>query len=322
MRFSAEEIRSISELSGHRPDVLEKVVHLLHLLNALNTHPFLKGKWVLKGGTALNVFALDLPRLSVDIDINYIGALDREEMLAERPKIEQAMQAVFSREGYTVRRIPDEHAGGKWRLRYVSYTGQGANLEVDLNMMLRQPLWDIHHSDSRPLGPHIASGIPILDIHELTAGKLAALMARGQARDIFDCYQLFKRDDLNSSKLRLGFVIYGAMNRKDWRTINIDDIGFDTGDINSQLIPTLDDEVTKDIGTPGEYGNSLVNDCKRGMNSLLPFNKSEQEFLDLILDQGKIDGSILTSDPVLRQRIESHPSLHWKAFNVMKHKGM
>ncbi len=322
MRFSAEEIRSISELSGHRPDVLEKVVHLLHLLNALNTHPFLKGKWVLKGGTALNVFALDLPRLSVDIDINYIGALDREEMLAERPKIEQAMQAVFSREGYTVRRIPDEHAGGKWRLRYVSYTGQGANLEVDLNMMLRQPLWDIHHSDSRPLGSHIASEIPILDIHELTAGKLAALMARGQARDIFDCYQLFKRDDLNSSKLRLGFVIYGAMNRKDWRTINIDDIGFDTGDINSQLIPTLGDEVTKAIGTPREYGNSLVDDCKRGMDSLLPFSKSEQEFLDLILDQGKIDGSILTSDPVLRQRIESQPSLHWKAFNVRKHKGI
>ncbi len=322
MKFSAEEITSISESRGHRPDVLEKVVHLLHLLNALNTHPFLKGKWALKGGTALNVFALNLPRLSVDIDINYIGALDREEMLAERPKIEQAMQAVFSREGYTVSRIPDEHAGGKWRLRYDSYTGQGANLEVDLNMMLRQPLWDIHHSDSRPLGSHIASGIPILDIHELTAGKLAALMSRGQARDIFDCSQLFKREDLNSSKLRLRFVIYGAMNRKDWRTINIDDIGFDTGDINSQLIPTLGNEVTKDIGTPREYGNSLVDDCKRGMNSLLPFSKSEQEFLNLILDQGKIDSSILTSDPVLRQRIESHPSLHWKALNVIKHKGI
>jgi len=322
MRFSAEEITSISESTGHRPDVLEKVVHLLHLLNALNTHPFLKGKWVLKGGTALNMFVLNLPRLSVDIDINYIGALDRDRMLAERPKIEQALQAVFSREDYTVKRIPNEHSGGKWRLRYDSYTGQGANLEVDLNMILRQPLWDIHNADSQPLGSHRASGIPILDIHELAAGKLAALMSRGQARDLYDCSQLFKREDLIISKLRLGFVIYGAMNRKDWRTIDIDDIGIDTGDINSQLIPTLGTEVAEAIGTPREYGNSLVDDCKRGMKSLLPFSENEQMFLALILDQGEIDGSILTPDPVLKERFESNPSLQWKALNVRKHKGL
>ena len=63
-------------------------------------------------------------------------------MLADRPKIEQAAQAVFSREGFAVRRVPSEHAGGKWRLRYPSFTGQPANLDVDFNFMYRQPLWD------------------------------------------------------------------------------------------------------------------------------------------------------------------------------------
>ena len=58
-----------------------------------------------------------MPRLSVDIDLNYIVAVDREAMLAERPQVEQAVHAVFSREGMTVTRLPDEHAGGKWRLR-------------------------------------------------------------------------------------------------------------------------------------------------------------------------------------------------------------
>ena len=66
--------------------MVEKVFHLLNLLNSLNSHPFLKGKWVLKGGTALNMFILNLPRLSVDIDLNYIGALDREKMLTGHPK--------------------------------------------------------------------------------------------------------------------------------------------------------------------------------------------------------------------------------------------
>ncbi len=54
-----------------------------------------------------------------------------------RPKVEQAAQAVFSREGFTTKRVPTEHAGGKWRLSYQSYTGQSGNLEVDLNFMFR-----------------------------------------------------------------------------------------------------------------------------------------------------------------------------------------
>jgi hypothetical protein len=78
--------------------------------------------------------------LSVDIDLNYVGALQREAMLADRPKVEQAAQTVFSREGFITKRVPTEHAGGKWRLSYQSYTGQSGNLEVDLNFMLRQPL--------------------------------------------------------------------------------------------------------------------------------------------------------------------------------------
>jgi hypothetical protein len=132
----------------------------------------------------------------VDIDLNYIGALDREEMLAERPKIEQAAQAVFSREGFSAKRVPDEHAGGKWRLSYQSFTGQSGNLEVDMNFMFRQPLWDFRSVDSHRLGDFQSKGIPVLDIHELAAGKPAALLARGQARDLFDCHRILSRDDL------------------------------------------------------------------------------------------------------------------------------
>ena len=95
MRFSAVEIRPIAKPDGFDERVVEKVLHLVHLLNTLNSHPSLKGKWVLKGGTALNLFVLPHPRLSVNIDLNYIGALLREKMLEERPKIEQAAQAVF-----------------------------------------------------------------------------------------------------------------------------------------------------------------------------------------------------------------------------------
>ena len=190
MKFSKSEILSAAESTGFNTEMVEKVIYLLSLLNVLNSHPFLKGKWVLKGGTALNIFIFDLPRLSVDIDINYIGALDREEMLQDRPKIEQAAQAVFFREGFTIKRVPNEHAGGKWRLRYSSFTGHSSNLEVDLNFMFRQPLWAIRPVDSYSIGNFQAKSIPILDLHELAAGKLAALLARRQPRDLFDSHRI------------------------------------------------------------------------------------------------------------------------------------
>lgn len=68
MKFSSSEIMPVAESTGFRAEMVEKVLHLMNLLDALNSHPFLKGKWILKGGTALNMFMLDLPRLSVDID--------------------------------------------------------------------------------------------------------------------------------------------------------------------------------------------------------------------------------------------------------------
>jgi hypothetical protein len=140
--------------------------------------------------TALNLFMFNMPRLSVDIDLNYVGGADRSIMLADKPKVELAITAVCAREGLTVKRMPSEHAGGKWRSSFVNTAGSSDNLEVDLNFMLRAPLWPVVTLDSKPLGPAIAREIPVIDRHELAAGKLAALVARNASRDIFDAREL------------------------------------------------------------------------------------------------------------------------------------
>ena len=322
MKFSSSEIMPVAESTGFRAEMVEKVLHLLNLLGALNSHPFLKGKWVLKGGTALNMFMLDLPRLSVDIDLNYIGKLDREEMLMDRPKLEQAAQAVFSREGLTTKRVPDEHAGGKWRLSYQSFTGQSGNLEVDLNFMFRQPLWDIQLADSQPFGDFQAKSIPVLDLHELAAGKLAALLARGQARDLFDCHRILNMDYLERDRLRIAFVVYGGMNRKDWRTVSIEDVDFNPAELTRLLTPTLDARAIQEQGSPAEFGACLVRECREGLSMVLPFNDAEREFLDLLLDRGEIDSTILTADETLQKCIQQQPLLEWKALNVRQYKGL
>ncbi len=271
MRFSAPEILPAARANGFNEEVVEKVFHLMRLLNVLNKHPYLKGKWVLKGGTALNLFVLRHPRLSVDIDLNYVGALEREKMLEARPHMEQAVRAVFSREWFTVRRAPEEHAGGKWRLSYASYTGRSGSLEVDMNFMFRQPLWDIRHADSHPLGDFQARGIPLLDLHELAAGKLSALFSRTQARDLFDCHRILDSEGLERERLRIAFVVYGAMNRKDWRTVSIEGVDYDESELAGLLAPTL--RVRRPAGQArlAEYGAQLLRNFWRRPGEASPF---------------------------------------------------
>lgn len=73
---------------------------------------------VLKGGTAVNLFYLELARLSVDIDLNYIGQLDREEMQRERPEIVKATEQIAEALGYKVQKSADDYALNEWFLAY------------------------------------------------------------------------------------------------------------------------------------------------------------------------------------------------------------
>jgi len=322
MRISREILYTQAQNTGFRPEVLEKVGRLFDLLETLQEHSFLRGRLALKGGTALNLFVLDAPRLSIDIDLNYIGAEDLETMLEERPNVEKALQAVFHRQGFETRRMPREHAGGKWSLRYEKAFGGRGNLEVDLNFMHRVPLWDITLADSQQVGSWKASGVPVLDIHELASGKLAALFARTKARDLFDSHKLLSAGGLELSRLRTGFVVYGAMNRKDWRTVSIDDVKFDVSDLENQLAPTLRKNMFDSRRALREFGSRVENECREKLSVLLPFSSEERNFLDLLLDRGKIEPGLLTGNVCLQTKILSQPLLKWKARNVRQYKGL
>jgi len=320
MTISQKRLMDEATATGFRPEILEKVIHLLSLLENFQAHPFLKNRCALKGGTALNLFLFDVPRLSVDIDLNYIASGERAVMLEEKPKLEKALTDVFAREGFIVSRQPAEHAGGKWRLAYPSVVTASGNLEVDVNFMLRIPLWTPLVQDSRSVGSYRATGIPVLDPHELAAGKLVALLARHVSRDLFDAHQMLTQHALDPEKLRLGFVLYGAMNRKDWRTVTLADIAFDSRELREQLIPLLSAPAIQRIGTGDQWAARLVSECRTAMAVVLPLRATELEFLERINQHGEIRPELLTADPVMAERIAQHPQLLWKATNVKQHK--
>lgn len=320
MKISRERLLSDAESTGFRPEVLEKAILLLRLLDEFRKHPFLKGRLVLKGGTALNLFVFDLPRLSVDIDLNYIGTIDRETMITERPKVEKAISAVCSREGFNIRRISGDHAGGKFSLRYESALGHGGNLEIDLNFIFRAPLWPVTMRDSCSIASYKVNQIPILDIHELAAGKITALFSRKAARDLFDVNNILRIGELSSEKLRLAFVFYGAINRKDWREILVDDIIFNPGELENSLIPLLRNDFLKENLHATDWAAHLVDECRQYLGMILPLVDSEQEFLNRLLDHGEIVPSLLTKEKRMAELIRYHPGLEWKAMNVREFK--
>ena len=320
MNISRERLLEEATVTGFRAEMLEKVIRLLGLLEGFLEHPALKGRLVLKGGTALNLFINDLPRLSVDIDLNYIGAVELSEMQAERPKIEQAIIAVCKREGFNIRHMPKEHAGGKWQLNFPSALGQNSNLEVDVNFLLRVPLWTPVKMDSKSIGDFKVSNINVLDINELTAGKIVALLARKASRDLFDVHLILKSEKLIPEKLRIAFVVYGGCNRIDFRKVSVEGVDFKPSELRNQLIPVLRANM---VSSPRDFEiwvEKVVDECRHRLEIVLPYKDNELEFLNRLLDKGEIVPELLTEDEGLADRIRIHSGLRWKAIHVRKHK--
>ena len=112
------------------------------------------------------------------------------------------------------------------------------------------------------------------------------------------------------------------MNRKDWRTVSVADVDFDSAELARQLGPALRTRQPPEQEAFARYGARLVEECRRALSIVLPFTDAERAFLDLLLDRGEVDASILTSDTTLQERIQAQPMLEWRALNVRRYKGL
>ena len=123
----------------------------------------------------------------------------------------------------------------------------------------------------------------------------ALLLARHASRDLFDTHHLPTKVNLDQQKLRLGFVLYGAMNRKDWRTVAIQDVSCDPRELENHLLPVIRGEFL-DAQKTGDWAERmLIAECRQALDIVLPLNAAEKEFLDRILDHGQIEPQLLTA---------------------------
>jgi len=319
--ITRRQVDTVATESGFRSDSVEKVLRLCAILGRLDRHPTTRGAWLLKGGTALNLLHLDVPRMSVDIDLNYVGAAGKEAMLAARPGFEAALVAVCEREGCAVKRAPDDHAGGKFRLRFVSVLGGSQNLEVDVSYVARVPLLDTERLAARfPPGDPVE--VPALCLLELAAGKFTALMQRTVARDAFDAANLMRLVPglLENEEFRLAFVCSMAGGRYDPRDLAPKDPVPDQAAVKQQLIPMLRQGGNGSAPDPEELREEIGRELGGAVERLLDWSPSERCFLDRLHDEGVVDAEALHTDLVVLERIRTQPMLLWKAQNVRQHR--
>jgi len=91
----------LSGKTGFKVDLLEKVHRLMTILGRLQDMRELSGL-ALKGGTAIQGFEFGFKRLSVDIDLNYVGSAVKADMIEERPEIGKALLFLLKDLGYRV----------------------------------------------------------------------------------------------------------------------------------------------------------------------------------------------------------------------------
>jgi predicted nucleotidyltransferase component of viral defense system len=92
--YNKQALDVIAKEQGFIRDNLEKVMRLVEILNYFHKSKLLSETLVLKGGTAINLTVFKLPRLSVDIDLDFSVNCSREEMLATRQDVNDEVERV------------------------------------------------------------------------------------------------------------------------------------------------------------------------------------------------------------------------------------
>ena len=294
------------ELNFNR-DTLEKVFRLTEILTFLNTDALTKDCLALKGGTAINLTIFDLPRLSVDIDLDFTQNIGREEMLNVRENLKTTLQKYMTANGYDLSpKSKFPHALDSFVFTYTNCGGVKDNIKVEINYSLRAHILPVEQVETTVLGK--AFGVRRLAKAELFASKIVALLSRTAPRDLYDIHNMIKQSvfsDEEKELLKKCVVFYRALNDNAADTFDLSVIDvLKPYEIKTMLLPVIHRKEFVDL--------PLMKQTVKGyLSDLLTLNDEEQEFLSDFANK-RYSPEKLFSDPDISARIQSHPMVEWK----------
>ena len=313
--YNLRDLTNIAQYNKFNRDTLEKVFRLSELLKLFNENEELKGKYVLKGGTAINLCLFDFPRLSVDIDMNFNSNSSKEEMLEMRELHRKLISAFVALDGYTIDpKSRFTFTLDSYLLKYTNAAGSRDNIKIELNYSNRiQILEPVNYI----LSSQIIKNESILALNkvELYGSKIAALIGRTTARDIFDVFQLINKQILLDSELDMlkKCSIFYLLMSNEFQPFgdllnqfkkNMENLSFSA--IKRNLIPLL--HVGERIDT-----DVFKQTVSQFIETLFELTETEQKYIDSF-NAGEFNPELLF-DKAIADRLKEHPMALWKMKN-------
>lgn len=259
----------------------------------------------LKGGTAINLFLRDMPRLSVDIDLTYLPIEPRDVSLKN---IHEALKRISEeiKKFMPSARVQEGHAAGTKRISKLFVSYQGVQIKIEPNEVIRGTVYPCEERDLMPKAEQLfelSVSVNALSLADLFGGKLCAALDRQHPRDLFDVKLLLENEGI-TDRIRKAFVVYLASHDRPIHELI---------DPNRQDIRSIyENEFSGMTAVPVRYEDLI--EAREVLISILKkdFSPSEKQFL-LSLKEGEPRWELLGIEG-----IENLPAIQWKVINVRK----
>lgn len=203
--------------------------------------------FAMKGGTAINLFVRDMPRLSVDIDLTYLPVQDRETSLAA---IDAAMRSLAAAIPGRIpgTRVTMRSSAGEGAITSLLVAGRDAQIKVEVTPVMRGCVYPpvIRQVTEAVEAAFGFAEFQLVSFADLYAGKIVAALDRQHPRDLFDGRELLANEGIDDA-LRDAFIAYLLCHNRPFHEVlapNRKDIGqeFERNFLGMTLEPVaLDD---------------------------------------------------------------------------------
>lgn len=262
---------------------------------------FTDDTFALKGGTAINLFVRDMPRLSVDLDLvlpDY--SLERDQALQRIGEAVRQAADRLERRGFATRIAAD---AGETKL----FVRRGkVEVKIEVNFVMRGTVHPVRRARITPKARDILLAdleIPVVSIEDVYGGKLVAAMDRQHPRDLFDVLQLLKHEGI-SPAIRRAFVVYLASHNRPVHEVlfpTLRDIGQDFArNFDGMTVDPVSLETLLDVR------ERMLDEIQHGLDA------DERRFL-LSLVAGEPEWPVLGIP-----HLEHLPGIRWKLSNLTK----
>ena len=259
--------------------------------------------FALKGGTAINLFLHNLPRISVDIDLTYLPLKPRDESFREISLALQKIKADIEKyiSGSLVK---ERHIQGS--IARLSIATSQAEIKIEPNLVLRGCVGSPSLRELSPAAQYqfgLSARMKTLAVEDIYGGKLCAALDRQHPRDLFDVRQLLADGGITPA-IRRAFVIYLASHSRPMHELlcpNLVDL--------SPLYERQFSGMTSETVTLDE-----LLQARQELIAYLPhaLDSDERKFL-LAIKSGEPEWDLLGFTG-----LEALPGLQWKLINIRK----